>query len=256
MKAYILYIEQGDSKKYALETLQSCRDNGIDAELFEGVKGLQNADITRIYGYTMGRPGAPDGDAQYWREFCCSLGHMMIWQRIVETNEPAMILEHDAIVKAEVKDLNLLDDAIYWLGPRVLNRSDYEYPKAVPLRFADVEKFEGTHAYIITPRTARKMLGGIYVTNHILMNVDGLMGVNNVFKLRMLAADPPLVVAEVGSRDTYAQAPEKGNAHTNWEYLPGFLKGLQPGVVPFVSTKEELMKVQSKNEIYNFMYKT
>lgn len=255
MKAYILYIEKGDSKKYALDTLESCKQHGVDAELFEGVHGLLNADITRKYGYTMGRPGTFDDDRQYHREFCCSMGHMLIWQKIIESNEPAIVLEHDAIVKAPLDEVekNVKDMEIMWLGPRVWSRDDYERPN-IKQEFREVKNSEGTHAYAITPRTAKWMLGHIYINNHILMNVDGLMGVNNTFQLKMRAADPPLVVAEIGSRETFAQAPEKGNAATNWENLPGFLKGLKAGVTPFPSTREALEKKQ-KQAAAVFTYK-
>jgi GR25 family glycosyltransferase involved in LPS biosynthesis len=261
MKAYILYIEKGDSHKYALDALESCQKHGVRAELFKGVHDLLNVDITEKYGYTMGRPGTFDDDRQYHREFCCSLGHMMIWDRIIHDNEPAIVLEHDAVVKHSLAGLekHMEDNTLVWLGPRVWSRDDYDYPKAVPMSFTTVDHFEGTHAYAITPKTAKWMLGHIYVHNHILMNVDGLMGVNNTFQLKMKAADPPLVVAEVGDRDTYAQAPEKGNATTNWENLPGFLKNLRPGAQPFPSTREALelaAKRQQLEQAGKFIYRT
>ena len=241
MKAYILYIDKGDSKKYALDTLASCEEHGVDAELFRGVHGLLNADITKKYGYTMGRPGTFDDDRQYHREFCCSLGHMFIWMKIIQENQPAVVLEHDAVVKAPLNDIKVNDGEILWLGPRVWNRDDYSVPNE-RVSFKKVDHFECTHAYAITPMTARKMLGAIFYTNHITMNVDGLMGVNNSFDMNLMAVDPPLVVAEVGDRDTYAQAPEKGNAETNWENLPGFLRGLRQGVKPFKTTSEAVKK--------------
>ena len=201
MKTYILYIDQEKSKAYANDCLNSYLQTGMDPEklvMFQGFYGLVNSQLSELTGYEIKTD-------LYASEYCSTVGHIAIWKSIIESNEIGVVLEHDAIVKADYRSLEPKDGELVFLGPRVYDRNDYKFPTqyANDLEIIDISYHHGAHAYMITPTTAKMMLDRIESQNEIFMPIDGLLGLKNIFNMKIKLVDPAVAIAEIGSRDSF-----------------------------------------------------
>jgi hypothetical protein len=150
------------------------------------------------------------------RVFSCSAGHYKIWNMIAESNEPGVVLEHDAIVKQDYTNLQPKDGEILWLGPRIDRVDDYNYPQGVEETYQEIDRYEGTHAYAITANTAKQLLASLK-TYGLNDSIDGQLGMRNMFDMSMVTIDPPMVVAVVGTRQSTIDNLGFWNAyHTEW----------------------------------------
>jgi predicted O-methyltransferase YrrM len=146
---------------------------------------------------------------------------------IVDSNEPGAVLEHDAIVKGPLAMVDLDDDEILWLGPRIEFKDDYKFPWGAINEYVDVDRWEGTHAYAITPKTAQFLLDSIkkYGLND---SIDGQLGMRNMFDMKFTTVTMPVVVAVVGNRESCIES--HGNpGFWNAYHSDQFLKHLKPG---------------------------
>lgn len=228
---YILYIDNPKSIQYKDECVESCNGSGMNVIPVEGYNGVSYKDICEEFGVHMipfYLSQMPQQEQVLNRAFSCTAGHMRIWQMIVESNEPGIILEHDAIVKGPLSQVEVDDDEILWLGPRIDQERDYRFPVGSIPDYIDVDRWEGTHAYAITPKTARYLLDSI--RKHGLNDsIDGQLGMRNIFDMKMVAIDPPPVVAVVGNRDSCIE--NTGNpGFWNALHTPKFLRGCREGV--------------------------
>jgi hypothetical protein len=226
---YILHHDDINSKKYLQDCINSCLPfpeinpipvTGPTRATFDQLREEFNIDIIPFYANNKSYNNVIP-------VFSCNAGHYRIWKMIVESGEPSVILEHDAVIKQSFTSLEPVDGEILWLGPRILDMDDYTYPEGWETKYVEVDRWEGTHAYAITPKTAQMLLD--YIKEHgIDDSIDG-MGMRNMFDMCMRAADPPPIVAVVsGGRqstiETSGQAA-KWNAYST----EGFLAGLKNG---------------------------
>jgi hypothetical protein len=233
--AYILYHNSPKSIEYLQDCIDSCNQfPNILAIPFAGPSGTNCVDSCNEFGihiipHYLNQMSARQ--KEFNNSFSCSIGHYRIWREIVKTNEPAVVLEHDAVVKQDFTTLEPVDGEILWLGPRILNMDDYTYPVGWENKYVEVDRWEGTHAYAITPKTAQILLD--YVQEYgINDSIDGQLGMRNMFDMRMRAADPPPVVAVV-SGDRQSTIELSGSAASwNAYNTEGFLAGLKSGLQP------------------------
>ena len=231
MKAYILYIDREKSKAYAQDALESCRNFGIEPMMVQGVCDIPSETLAKEYGLRF-----RSYNVQYSNEYACTIGHYEIWKKIAQSNEPGIVLEHDGIIVSKnIHKIKVNDNEILFLGPRVFNRNDYAYPAGEEIANIAIDKFQGTHAYAITPNTAKKLIE-CCDNDQKLFPVDGILGLRNPYSLVLKLVDPPVAVAEVGDRGSFTNArsivanPTENfiNVEYNHQHLPGFLKGLKP----------------------------
>jgi predicted O-methyltransferase YrrM/GR25 family glycosyltransferase involved in LPS biosynthesis len=219
MKTYILYIERGESPTYAADCLDSCKQFNCDAELFEGISGKQNRELSRQTGLHI-------RTTDYASEYCGTVGHFKIWEKIAASDEVGVVLEHDCVAVADYSNLTVGDGEILCLGPRLLDRSSYVFPTqyANDIDYIDTEFFKGAHAYAITPATARMMLDYLDKIKLIEMPIDGLLGLKNKFHMKLKVVDPAFVISEIGNhrRSFNFNTPDT----TNYRYYPKFLEGV------------------------------
>lgn len=230
MQAYILCINKEKSVAYANDCQQSCKENDLPFTLVWGIKD-ENAETLSNNFNVRWRSYNPDYDGEH----CCTASHFRIWRQIVEVNEPAIVLEHDAIIKSKhINDIKVNDDEILFLGPRIFSRNDYEFPEGEELKYVPVKKFLGTHAYAITPNTAKKLLAGVK-EDPMVFPVDGILGIVNPYKIKLVALDPPVAVGEIGNRGSFTTSRDINtnptenfiNVGYNHQHLDGFLMGLK-----------------------------
>lgn len=229
--AYILHIDEPRSLKYLDDCLQSCKTwPDINPIPVQGYKGVNYKDICEefdigIISYYVDQMDK-NGDTLN-KAFSCTAGHIKIWQMIVDSGEPGAVLEHDAIVKGPLAMVEVDDDEILWLGPRIEFEDDYKFPWGAIIDYVDVDRWEGTHAYAITPRTAQFLLDSIkkYGLND---SIDGQLGMRNMFDMKFTTVNMPVVVAVVGNRESCIES--HGNpGFWNAYHSDLFLKNLRPG---------------------------
>ena len=228
--AYILHIDEPRSIKYAQECVKSCEHFSVNPILVQGYKGANYKDICEEFGigiipYYVDQMDE-NGDTLN-KAFSCTAGHIKIWQMIADSDEPAAVFEHDAIVKGPLSNIDVDDDEILWLGPRIDREDDYKYPWGAIPDYFDVDRWEGTHAYAITPKTARHLLQCI---KHYGLNdsIDGQLGMRNIFDMKFMAVDPAPVVAVVGNRESCIESHGNPGFWNAW-YGEQFLKNTRKG---------------------------
>lgn len=159
-KTYIIRISSSLSQQYAETCAKSCESLSIDYEFFEGIENMRNYDAWTSTGLDI-RQGSMDHrkpsqgvDAAA----CCSVSHALVWKRIAETQQCAVILEHDALMLHKIT-VNIPDGKIVALGYKTTDPSRYDHIKAGPPKnILDIGSHHGAHAYAITPKTAEMLL--------------------------------------------------------------------------------------------------
>jgi GR25 family glycosyltransferase involved in LPS biosynthesis/predicted O-methyltransferase YrrM len=227
MKTYILHINEELSIEYAEDCRNSCKEFGIEAELFLGIRGATNRELTRKTGYNI-------RTFEYSSEYCATVGHINIWKKIAESGETGVVLEHDVVVKGDYTKLVVNDGEILFLGPRLYNRNDYQFPANETVDYHNIDFYNGAHAYIITANTAKAMVDYVEQIKMIEMPVDGLLGLKNKFNLVMKAVDPVFALAEIGDRNSFNfDKPDD----TNRYYFEKFLANIDPAKLPPVQER-------------------
>lgn len=224
---YILYMDDDRSRLYMADCFRSCLQfPNINATPVPGYSGLTYSQLCEAADLIAFEPHIKNSDESLGSTFCCSAGHYAIWQMIVDSGEPGVVLEHDVIVKGDYSDLDVEDDEILFLGPRTYQENDYRYDGTPPTKI-DIDRFEGTHAYAITPATAQKLID--IVRNAIqIVSVDHALAMHNVARLNLKTLDKPLAVAVVGNRVSFTEATATPVVY-NAINTQGFLDGLRPG---------------------------
>jgi hypothetical protein len=144
---------------------------------------------------------------------------------IIESGEPGIVLEHDTIIKGNI-DVEVNDGEIIHFGPRIINIDDYQYPDTDEQKLIPIEKWEGVHAYGITPGTAQQLLD--HLAEHGYMDtMDPMLAFRNTFDLKMYTVDPPPIVVVIGGRKSHLN-PDGVAAFWNAYHTPGFLANMKP----------------------------
>lgn len=152
-KAYILKINTKLSDIYSETAARSCRTIGLPYEFFYGVEGVDQYEAFKSLPFPV-----EVHHSQFDPAACVTVSHYLLWQKIVDTNECAIILEHDGIMLHAV-DLDIPDNLIVVLGYKLTDPKSYNYKAAgSPRELVSVEAHSGCHAYCITPTTAKALL--------------------------------------------------------------------------------------------------
>lgn len=219
--AYIIYIDKPESIQYANECAASCEKHGMPYTLWSGIQKFDKDYLENETGikWVYSSHGGDSG---------CTASHIKLWRIIAEQPHACCIFEHDAILKHNIYDAEIPDDTLVMLGYRVAKADDYEHP-GDDTQFIPLTKFEGTHAYAISPNMADHMwrrmkyyyepnMGGIDTT------IDGIISIHDVFGIKRAIMDPPPVVCVVGDRISTIQGTP---AAYNTNLSHGFRKGLK-----------------------------
>ena len=175
MRAYILRIDRPVSREYAECCARSCDEVGLPWEYFDGFdaddykndKGrLWNIVKKELQADKLSGTGGASGGA------CATAGHFMIWKRIADSDEPGIILEHDALMLHYPK-IEIPDNQIVVLGYKVVDPENYHHHEAgAPKTLQTRAKHGGAHAYAITPKTAESLINTLRTTNKRVSFID------------------------------------------------------------------------------------
>ncbi len=143
--------------------LSSGRKFGYDIEMFPAISREYSADVffsknIRIDFFSL---------RDIFAQLGCFASHFLLWERCVESNEPVVILEEDAIFKSPISDEvfnNTLD--VCNIGQPSWKDKKFRLEALEMNRYSDLPKIHrlnyghllGSHAYFITPAGAKKLL--------------------------------------------------------------------------------------------------
>jgi glycosyl transferase, family 25 len=183
MKTYVIYLRDNEfSVKMATEAGESLDRFGIKYELFDGVIGASGKNVLRSYGV---KPSAyVKQDTWSDGTIGCLASHYLLWDMCANQTEPYMILEQDAVVVRDPRELLdqiekvcHLDAALPFSSQEdsqahfaYYNDSMQNYQPGVHKHPSNTfysnkqitgNTFRGAYAYILTPEGARDILSFI-----------------------------------------------------------------------------------------------
>jgi GR25 family glycosyltransferase involved in LPS biosynthesis len=169
-KVYIIRINTDISKQYAKTAAKSCENLGLDWEYFEGVNFKDNRNKDNMWKMVNEKikfktmPGIAGAAA------CATASHILLWHKIMESGETAIVLEHDALMLNRV-EIEIPDVFFIVLGYKVVDPENYHIVKSQQALF-DRAKHGGAHAYAITAKTAGKLIQVLRTTSQKITFID------------------------------------------------------------------------------------
>lgn len=157
MKGYVVTLLQlPESVKMAERCVASGKQFNVDVEIFPAVykdvaieelnkEGLKQVQYDQSYSNT----GAVFGNfvSQY-----------RIWKKIVLSNEPGIVLEHDAVFTTTIPDLTNKGDIINLGKPSYGRFFTKDKPGVYPMFSKEGGYIPGAHGYYLTPYGAQQLV--------------------------------------------------------------------------------------------------
>jgi GR25 family glycosyltransferase involved in LPS biosynthesis len=214
------------SKQYAADCAKSCEKHNLPYEFIDAVEFLEcekafesvGAKTSPTYKNTMGN-------------CCCHASHIKCWKRIVEIDKPCIILEHDAIVKGDVRNIEIPDMSATTFGHRVADINDYN-PVGPAKEFIEISRAVGVHACGLTPNTAQ-WLWEQARDKGVSVGVDKWLMMRRASKLPLYVCHPEQVVCWSRTSTSNFKEGEQGkdgkkSSVTNYKeaFSPSWRKGL------------------------------
>lgn len=173
------------SEKQLQDCLASANQHDWNIEVSWGVYGNTVTDETwkslGIKSY-IGKPGAAG----------CWLSHFYLWKKCVELNEPIIVLEHDAVIQSQWKEI-AIDKSLLKLHMHYRkDPTSYKWNHSVTGIWSP-----STHAYCITPDHAEILIN--CAKNIGSYPADMFMG-SNVISVALLG--PPELVSRQNNYST------------------------------------------------------
>ena len=167
MRAIILYLKElPHTRESAQIAMDSCKQFGVDPELFEGyvpTRANQYIKEKKLGYYDPGpklyriknKKGGVRG---------CMISHLEIWEEVVRRNETTIIMEHDAQMVSTTWDVDF-DDILHCDAHRFEDDADASTDTKVVQwthqRKGEIQ-FKGTYGYVIKPHAAKRLIQAAY----------------------------------------------------------------------------------------------
>lgn len=224
-KAYILRVNDPLSIEYSLTAAKSCDDIGLPCEFHDGVTNKSSYEAWLNSGIEI-KPGSHEHkkhNVTINKAACATVGHAQIWKKIANSNECAVILEHDALMLQPVNELDIPDDAIVVLGYKLQDPTRYNHITAgKPQKTYNIGGHEGAHAYAITPRTASMLLKE-YKNNGIQGVIDNTHFLKGrITRLPLHIADPTPAIGWLRKSTIWDKSADR-----NYAFIESFQQNLQ-----------------------------
>ena len=213
------------SIKYAEMCAASCEENNLPYEFIDAVEFLSCDEAFKSVGtFRQKKYINKDGHCNV------HASHIKCWKRIIELDKACIILEHDAIVKGDVTDVDISDNTITTFGHRVTSLDEYT-PPSPAIGLVEIERSFGVHACGLTPTTANTLWQATK-DKGIFTGVDNLLMIHKSSGLPLFVCEPPQVVC--WTRVSTIEI-EKGNFKSNTtnfieSITDGWLKGSNKNV--------------------------
>lgn len=194
METHIIYLSKNDfSVKMTNEAIKSLESFQIDYELFDGVIGREGVEVLSSHN----RFPSSYINKSHWSDgtIGCLASHYLLWDKCSKQNQPFLILEQDAILIRDPRELLPsikkachLDAHLPFENQRNIKSHFEEYNLNVKKYKPGISKhpknhfygknelmgggcFRGCYGYIITPEGAKDILK--YTLRYGLMPSDG-----------------------------------------------------------------------------------
>lgn len=241
-KAYILRHTAPLSIEYSEMCSSTCDKVGLEWEYFEGYTNMTRKEAWSKTGLKLKFKNKNNELDQYWissfphienkvreqRHGCVDAGHASIWRKIADSDKIGIILEHDALMcynPSNITEFKIPDYFIIMLGYKTDKPENYDYIEAnkqVP-RLHYLERHQGAHGYMMTPKTARYLLDEIEEFG-VLGDIDNsyfIRGPRST-KIPLLIMSPTPVLGWV-RKSTINADPNKISTF-NYDFIPEFDK--------------------------------
>lgn len=216
------------SMEYAQMCAESCERHGVPYEFVDGIEFLSSEEAYRAVGLEIGALNKyTQGNNN------CNASHIKTWQRIAEIQKPCLVLEHDAIVKGNVTNIDIPDMSVVTFGNRVGNLDMYE-PIGPIERLVEIQKNMGAHAYAITPNTAQWLVD-YGKKDGVNFNVDVFLMIDKTSGLPLYMTEPPQVVCwpRVSTREMRPDGSISYQVAPTWTFVEASTPGWAAGFKSF-----------------------
>ena len=195
------------SQEYAKGCAESCEEHDLPYEFIDAVEFLSCEEAFTSVGAKKS-PNYSNGNGHC----CCHASHIKSWKRIIELDKPCLILEHDSIVRGDVRNIDLPELGITTFGHRVTHKNVYTPIKPAE-EFLPIKRAIGTHAVGLTPQTA-KWLWEDARDNGISVGIDKYLMMLRKCPLDLYVCSPEQVVcwtrgSTIGIQDKKSQGQHK-----------------------------------------------
>jgi hypothetical protein len=212
------------SMEYAQICAESCERHGVPYEFIDGIEFMSSDDAFKAVG-TWKRPeyiGMPGHNN-------CHASHIKSWRRIVEIGKPCLILEHDAIVKGDVRNIDIPDMAVITFGHRVGLPQMYE-PLGPIKSLVRIPRAMGVHACGLSPATAQWLISDVE-KNGVGNNVDEWLIMKTDSGLPLYVTEPPQVICwpRVSTREWTDENKRRQEMGATWTFADACTPGWTAG---------------------------
>lgn len=143
-----------ESVKVAERCIKSARHHGVEVVVFNAVtpklsKELASENKVVVHSFR-------EKYSRYRNALAAFMSHFCLWKECVESKQPFLILEHDAVFLNDIPQV-FMGDIINLGAP---SYGKFNIPSTIgegPLESKTY--FPGAHAYYITPKGARELIG-------------------------------------------------------------------------------------------------
>lgn len=185
MKAFVIYVKNHTkSESYSKLVLDSCKDKGFEAELFEGVTKHNLSSYEDKYDFKRIIPSrANDFYGQnidlFKTKKSVFYNGYRLWNKCVELDQPIVVLEHDSVCVREWDNLEF-DELLVLNGQSCWNQPVFDHVwlrHIKPQYFNPINEYDskilwykfknyfygsymipGAAAYAITPKGAKRLI--------------------------------------------------------------------------------------------------
>ncbi len=212
--------------EYAQVCAESCEKYGIPYEFIDGIEFMSSEDAFKAVGVLK----RPEYKSMTGHDNCHA-SHIKCWRRIIELQKPCLILEHDAIVKGEVRNIDIPDMAVVTFGHRVGLPEMYE-PIGPISKLVEIPRAMGVHACGLSPVTAQWLIDDIE-KNGVGNNVDCWLIMERQSGLPLYVTEPPQVICwpRVSTREWQDESKRRQEMGATWTFAdastPGWLAGFR-----------------------------
>jgi len=177
-----------ESMEYAQMCADSCEEHDVPYEFIDAIEFMSSEDACDAVGVWLHSDNVKKKVSTGNNN--CHASHIKAWRRIIELDEPCLILEHDCIVKGNVCNVDIIDMAVNIFGHRIRDEKIYK-PVSPIQRMVSIPQNIGGHAYAFTPNTAKWFIKDVE-KNGMNVNVDEW--INHKSGRPLFITDPPQVV--------------------------------------------------------------
>ena len=212
------------SMEYAQYCADSCERHGLPYEFIDGIEFMSSEDAFKAVG-TYLRPGYT-GMVGHNN---CHASHIKAWRRLIEIGKPCLILEHDAVVKGDVRNIDIPDMSVVTFGHRVGLDTMYE-PVSKIQKLVEIPKAMGVHACGLTPVTAQWIIDYIE-KDGVGHNVDTWLMIERQCGIPLYVTEPPQVVCwpRVSTREWQDEQKRTQESGATWTWAESLTPGWTAG---------------------------